>query len=71
MAKHDRLGLSRVVKLWQRGTPLEQAKTVFSGDKSSVAVSGWVIFDDKTPLSLVTEAHTFTPLLNMFTKMAN
>ncbi|MFB2718630.1 prolyl oligopeptidase family serine peptidase [Shewanella xiamenensis] len=52
-------GYPRVVKLWQRGTPLDQAKTIFSGDKTSVAVSGWVMFDDKTPLSLVTEAHTF------------
>lgn len=52
-------GYPREVKLWQRGTALEQAKPIFTGDKTSVAVSGWVLFDDKTPLSLVTEAHTF------------
>ncbi|QYJ80371.1 prolyl oligopeptidase family serine peptidase [Shewanella acanthi] len=52
-------GYPRVVKLWQRGTPLNEAKTIYSGDKTSVAVQGWVLFDDKTPLSLVTEAHTF------------
>lgn len=52
-------GYPRVVKLWQRGTALDAAKLIFSGDKASVAVSARVLFDDKTPLSLVTEYHTF------------
>jgi prolyl oligopeptidase len=60
-------GYPRIVKLWQRGTPLSDAKTVYSGDQSSVAVSGHVWFDGKTPLSLVSEYHTFyTASHNLF-----
>jgi prolyl oligopeptidase len=35
-------GYPRIVKLWQRGTPLSQAQTVFEGQASDVAVSGYV-----------------------------
>ncbi|PKG57887.1 MULTISPECIES: prolyl oligopeptidase family protein [unclassified Shewanella] len=52
-------GYPRVVKQWQRGTPLSAAKTIFSGDKTSVAVSGYVIYDDKKSLQLVSESLTF------------
>ncbi|WP_394204379.1 prolyl oligopeptidase family protein [Shewanella waksmanii] len=52
-------GYPKVVKLWKRGTPLSEAKTVFSGEQSSVAVSGYVLFDETKPLQLVTEASTF------------
>ncbi|ACJ27525.1 Prolyl oligopeptidase [Shewanella piezotolerans WP3] len=52
-------GYPKVVKQWQRGTPLSAAKTIFSGDKASVAVSGYVIYDDEKPLQLVTESLTF------------
>lgn len=52
-------GYPSVVKLWKRGTPLSAAKLVFRGDKKSVAVSGYVMFDDKTPLNIVTESLTF------------
>ncbi|WP_445775672.1 prolyl oligopeptidase family serine peptidase [Shewanella sp.] len=52
-------GYPSIVKLWKRGTPLSEAKTVFKGDKTSVASSGYVIFDDKTPLNLITESLTF------------
>ncbi|WP_445773415.1 prolyl oligopeptidase family serine peptidase [Shewanella sp.] len=52
-------GYPSIVKLWKRGTSLSEAKTVFKGDKTSVASSGYVIFDDKTPLNLITESLTF------------
>ncbi|WP_299805837.1 prolyl oligopeptidase family serine peptidase [uncultured Shewanella sp.] len=52
-------GYPKVVKLWQRGTNLSEAKTVFSGDKASVAVSGYVLFDGDNSLELVSEALTF------------
>ncbi len=35
-------GYPRIVKLWQRGTPLAAAKTLFEGQASDVAVSAWV-----------------------------
>ncbi|MBT1445467.1 prolyl oligopeptidase family serine peptidase [Shewanella sp. JM162201] len=52
-------GYPRVVKVWQRGTPLAKAKPVYEGNKASVAASGFVMWDDKTPLALVSEAETF------------
>lgn len=39
-------GYPRLVKRWQRGQPLAQAKTVFEGLAKDVAVSAWV---DHTP----------------------
>lgn len=52
-------GYPKIVKQWQRGTPLSAAKTIFSGSKASVSVSGYVIYDDKKPLQLITESLTF------------
>ena len=37
-------GYSRIVKLWQRGTPLTAAKTVFEGVASDVSASGRSVF---------------------------
>jgi len=34
-------GYARVVKRWQRGTPLAEAVTVFEGDRDDVLVSAW------------------------------
>ncbi|GGQ31838.1 prolyl oligopeptidase family serine peptidase [Shewanella litoralis] len=52
-------GYPSLVKLWKRGTPLSEAKTIFTGSKTSVASAGYVIFDDKTPLNIITESLTF------------
>ena len=52
-------GYPKIVKQWQRGTPLSSAKTVFTGEQSSVAVSGYVLFDGDKSLALVSEALTF------------
>jgi prolyl oligopeptidase len=38
-------GYSRIVKLWQRGTPLSAAKIIAQGEKSDVAVSAFTVFD--------------------------
>jgi prolyl oligopeptidase len=35
-------GYPRMVKLWQRGQPLSAARTIFEGQKTDVAVSGFV-----------------------------
>ncbi|MCL1139473.1 prolyl oligopeptidase family serine peptidase [Shewanella pneumatophori] len=52
-------GYPKIVKQWQRGTPLSSAKTVFTGEQSSVAVSGYVLFDGDNSLEIVTESLTF------------
>ncbi len=38
-------GYPRIVKRWQRGTPLAQAQTVFEGKTSDVGVDAWVDHD--------------------------
>ncbi|MEM7391574.1 MAG: prolyl oligopeptidase family serine peptidase [Verrucomicrobiota bacterium] len=35
-------GYPRIVKRWKRGTPLEEAETVFEGEKDDVSVGPWV-----------------------------
>jgi prolyl oligopeptidase len=40
-------GSARVVKLWNRGEPLDDAKTIFEGRSSDVAVRPVVYFDPK------------------------
>ncbi|MEU5842378.1 prolyl oligopeptidase family serine peptidase [Rhodococcus sp. NPDC047139] len=39
-------GYPRLAKRWRRGTPIEQAETVFEGERADVAVSAWY---DNTP----------------------
>ena len=36
-------GYPRIVKIWQRGTPLARATTVFEGETTDVSVTGWVV----------------------------
>lgn len=38
-------GYPRIVKEWKRGTPLAEAKTIFEGKQTDVAVSGYREFD--------------------------
>ncbi len=37
-------GYPRIVKLWKRGTPLSEAKTIMEGENSDVSASGYVAF---------------------------
>jgi len=39
-------GYPRIVKVWKRGTPLEEAETVFEGEKTDVSITG---MRDSTP----------------------
>jgi prolyl oligopeptidase len=53
-------GYASVVKRWERGTPLESAQTVFSGDKTDVASSGFRIeLDDGRTLGVIAKSDTF------------
>lgn len=40
------MGFPRLVKRWRRGQPLQQAETIFAGEKTDVTVAAWV---DRTP----------------------
>ena len=53
-------GYASVVKRWTRGTPLDAAETVFTGEKTDVAASGFRIeLDDGRTLGGVVKADTF------------
>ncbi len=52
-------GYPRVVKLWNRGTPLSQAMTIFEGDATDVSDSGYAMRDGEKNYLMVNKATTF------------
>ena len=52
-------GYPRIVKLWQRGTDLALAKTIYQGRRDSVAASGFRVRTDAGDIDLVSEQRTF------------
>ena len=52
-------GYPRIVKKWQRGTPLKEAQTLHSGEKSDVGVWPFVIHGQNTTLPMIARAMTF------------
>jgi len=52
-------GYPAMVKLWQRGTLLSSAKTLYQADKSSVAAGGYVMQDGDTKISMIYDATSF------------
>jgi prolyl oligopeptidase len=52
-------GYPRIVKSWQRGTPLAQAITVLEGAATDVSASGWVVQEREQRREFVTRTLTF------------
>jgi prolyl oligopeptidase len=52
-------GYPRIVKLWQRGTPIAQARTIYEGKQASVSVSGFRLRSDEGNVDLVSEGLDF------------
>ncbi|UCH94708.1 MAG: S9 family peptidase [Candidatus Aminicenantes bacterium] len=52
-------GYPAVVKLWKRGTPPGNAKTVFQAQKTSVYTGGFRFFSEQGHLDLVVDRKTF------------
>jgi prolyl oligopeptidase len=52
-------GYPRLVQIWQRGTPIESAVTVFEGEQTDVAVSGIRIWDGAVHHDLIVRSPTF------------
>ena len=52
-------GYPKLSKLWHRGTPLSSAKTIYSGNKTSVSVGSYTLYDGNNKVHLITEADTF------------
>jgi len=52
-------GYPRIVKIWKRGIPLKDAKTLFEGDKSDVVAYAYRLRERAIPMLLVVKAETF------------
>ncbi|NUZ11553.1 S9 family peptidase [Pseudoalteromonas sp. McH1-7] len=52
-------GYPRIVKIWQRGTPLKDAKTILEAKPSSINVGGLTIYDNDTSYHMLYEATSF------------
>ncbi|MBB3167995.1 prolyl oligopeptidase family serine peptidase [Simiduia aestuariiviva] len=52
-------GYARQVRLWQRGTPLQDATILFNAAKDSVSASGKLLKDGRHQLKLITEDTSF------------
>jgi len=52
-------GYPRILKLWKRGTPLKDAKTIFEAKETSVLTVGGRFFSEDGHLDFVVEGRTF------------
>ncbi len=52
-------GYPRIVKLWRRGTPLAEAKTVLAGAPDDISVSGYTVVTPEGRYDVVHEGPTF------------
>ena len=52
-------GYPRVVKVWERGQPVEKAKTVFEGEKENVWVAGMVAHDGDDKYQIIYQGLDF------------
>ena len=52
-------GYPRIVKLWKRGTPIGEARTIYEGKQTSVSVNGYRMRSDGGDVDLVSESPDF------------
>jgi prolyl oligopeptidase len=52
-------GYPRTVRIWQRGTPAEEAELVYEGERSDVAVQGMRLWDGDDHFDLILRVPTF------------
>jgi prolyl oligopeptidase len=52
-------GYPRLVQIWQRGTPVESAETVFEGERGDVAVTGVRLWDDEEYFDVIVRSPGF------------
>ena len=52
-------GYPRIVKIWKRGTPMSEAKTIYEADPSSVSGGAFRIRTDEGDIDLVNDSLTF------------
>ena len=52
-------GYPRIAKIWNRGTPLSEAKTIFEGEVKDVSVSAYTIYTPERNYNFVQRGITF------------
>jgi len=52
-------GYPRIVKIWKRGTPLNEAKTIYEGKTTSVSAAGYRLFSEEGNIDFIVESPTF------------
>ncbi|HMB73055.1 MAG TPA: prolyl oligopeptidase family serine peptidase [Gammaproteobacteria bacterium] len=52
-------GYPRIVRIWQRGTPLDEAETVFEGSAGDVSVTGYRVWDGREFREIVSQGTSF------------
>ena len=52
-------GYPRIAKLWKRGTPLSDAKTIFEGDTTDVSTQAYTIFTPERSYEIIQRGLTF------------
>jgi prolyl oligopeptidase len=52
-------GYPRIVKLWQRGTPIAQARTIYEGKQTAVSANGFRLRSKEGDVDLVSESPDF------------
>lgn len=52
-------GYPRIVKIWKRGMPLSEAKTVFTGDVSDVSSTGFALWDGMKHQGFIVRSPSF------------
>ncbi len=52
-------GYPKQVKLWKRGTPIEEAQLIFDGDTTDVAAGGYAIRDGSENYTIIMRSITF------------
>ncbi|HXT21745.1 MAG TPA: prolyl oligopeptidase family serine peptidase [Thermoanaerobaculia bacterium] len=52
-------GYPRIVKLWKRGTPIAEARTIYEGKQASVSVNGFRLRSNEGNVDLVSEGLDF------------
>ncbi|MGQ9617360.1 MAG: prolyl oligopeptidase family serine peptidase [Candidatus Aminicenantia bacterium] len=52
-------GYPRIVKIWRRGEPLEEAEKIYEGQKTSVSATGYRLFSEDGNIDFIVETPTF------------
>jgi len=52
-------GYARIIKIWRRGSPIEDAESIFEGQKSDVATGAYISHRTERDFHFIHQSHTF------------